>query len=144
MIVSLPICIGSLPSDEVASLILFLTNISNGKQEDIPAFHRFTFTLYTCSSMCNKFGYVCLSACTEIYSQGDMSEGSWITVFFLIRAPGALARSHLALWGESWDSELSNDGFRWKIGQLIMKLRVFWIHVFMIELASSKLWGRPY
>ncbi len=44
---------------------------------------------------------------------------TWITVFYLIRAQGTLAKSDLIWWGCRWDSELSNRRFGLKIGQLL-------------------------
>ena len=48
------------------------------------------------------------------------------TVFYLIRAQGALVRSDLISCAGSWGSGLSNVGFGLKIGQLLRKLRQIW------------------
>ena len=44
---------------------------------------------------------------------------------FQINAPGRSHRAYVTSWEDSWDSQLSNGGFRLKIGQLLKESWVF-------------------
>ncbi len=97
---------------------------------------------------CERFRNGPLYFWWSIYNSG-LLELYWLnsiikklyTVFCLIRATGTLACSYLRVWGKSIHDELSNGGFRLKIGQLLRKLHQFWW--FMAVLASFKLKGAP-
>ena len=71
------------------------------------------------------FPIIYVSEMNNLPEESEKTAGHENTVICLIEAPGAIARLDLIPESKSGASELSNSGFRLKIGQLLRKLSLF-------------------